>query len=71
MFTFTGYAFRFIQDRQNEGKPPRIFLDNWERSLMDRDLRLTGTKRGQSDQAFAPEGFKTNSFYRVYERLHI
>jgi hypothetical protein len=33
--------------------------------VMDRDRRLTGYKRGQSDKAEAPEGFELSNSWRV------
>ncbi|PVU89989.1 hypothetical protein BB561_005083 [Smittium simulii] len=69
MFGVTSGGYKFMMDRRNEGKTPRTNLDDWERALMDRDLRLTGTARGQTDNPVAPEAFKTNSFYRIYNRI--
>lgn len=42
---------------------PRFNLDEWERMMIRRDFRLTGSKRGQGREAVAPEGFATNSFW--------
>ncbi|KAF9112890.1 hypothetical protein BGX27_002647, partial [Mortierella sp. AM989] len=46
--------------------PPRYGLDRWDRVMMERDFRLTGTKRGQTasvteHQTTAPAEFSTNS----------
>lgn len=48
LFGIAGTGFKGISFLTNEGKPPRHNLDEWERMMMRRDLRLTGTKRGQS-----------------------
>ncbi|KAI0464521.1 hypothetical protein LJB42_002136 [Komagataella kurtzmanii] len=40
---------------------PRYNTDQWDKYFAVRDLRLTGSLRGQSDNAVAEESFKTNS----------
>ncbi|KAF9974622.1 hypothetical protein BGZ73_001920 [Actinomortierella ambigua] len=50
--------------------PPRYGLDRWDRAMMERDSRLTGTKRGQSHEAQAPESFSTSSAWTL-ESEHI
>ncbi|KAI1257546.1 hypothetical protein MGN70_000589 [Eutypa lata] len=37
--------------------------------VMDRDRRLTGLLRGQSDAAIAPPGFELNNAWRVEKRF--
>ncbi|WFD17352.1 hypothetical protein MARU1_003402 [Malassezia arunalokei] len=61
LFAVTGTGYSAVSRLANEGKPLRHNLDEWERMMMRRDLRLTGTKRGQSRDAVAPEVFATNS----------
>ncbi|ODV95928.1 hypothetical protein PACTADRAFT_33125 [Pachysolen tannophilus NRRL Y-2460] len=39
----------------------RYNTDQWDKYFALRDLRLTGSLRGQSDNAIADEAFKTNS----------
>ena len=46
-------------------QPPRYNLDRWDRQMMERDRRLTGSRRGQSDEPIAPSDFKVNSAYMV------
>ncbi|KAI0102292.1 hypothetical protein GGR51DRAFT_574199 [Nemania sp. FL0031] len=38
-------------------------------TVMDRDRRLTGLLRGQSDEAIAPTGFEFNNPWRVEKRM--
>ncbi|AXA52067.1 hypothetical protein MRET_3917 [Malassezia restricta] len=61
LFAVTGTGYSAVSRLANEGKPLRHNLDEWERMMMRRDLRLTGTKRGQSREPVAPEAFATNS----------
>jgi len=35
------------------------------RTVMDRDRRLTGSLRGQTDNAIAPPGYELNNPWRV------
>ena len=37
----------------------------YEISVMERDRRLTGFMRGQTDKPVAPEGFELNNPWRV------
>ncbi|WFD22344.1 hypothetical protein MEQU1_001014 [Malassezia equina] len=61
LFTVTGTGFSGVSRLANEGKPLRHNVDEWERMMMRRDFRLTGTKRGQARDAVAPESFATNN----------
>ncbi|GJJ07141.1 hypothetical protein Clacol_001341 [Clathrus columnatus] len=47
MFGATGTLTNVVRRGQNDGKPPRYGLDAWEDRMMERDRRLTGSKRGQ------------------------
>ncbi|BFZ53130.1 hypothetical protein PYCC9005_000153 [Savitreella phatthalungensis] len=53
MYTAVGGLLNVTKRLSNEGKPHRYGLDVWERQLMERDFRLTGTVRGQSDTPVA------------------
>ncbi|KAJ2763606.1 hypothetical protein IWQ56_004791 [Coemansia nantahalensis] len=66
MFVVTGVGIQYAQNKENEGKRPCYSLDDWDRKMMERDLRLTGTKRGQTDDPTAPPEFKVNSVWKVY-----
>ena len=48
LFGVTGTGYNAVAHLANEGKPVRHNLDEWERMMMRRDQRLTGTRRGQS-----------------------
>ncbi|KAF6815254.1 hypothetical protein CPLU01_14194 [Colletotrichum plurivorum] len=68
MFGITGTGLAVIKGIQNGGKKPRWGLDQWDRvsrPVMDRDRRLTGDLRGQTDNAEAPPGFELNNPWRV------
>ncbi|KAL0469470.1 hypothetical protein QR685DRAFT_572460 [Neurospora intermedia] len=72
MFGVTGAGLSAIKTAQNGGKKARWSLDTWDRRLtigafivMDRDRRLTGWLRGQTDAADAPYGFEYNNPWRV------
>ncbi|KAF6795374.1 hypothetical protein CSOJ01_13467 [Colletotrichum sojae] len=64
-FGITGTGLAVIKGIQNGGKKPRWGLDQWDRVMMDRDRRLTGDLRGQTDNAEAPPGFELNNPWRV------
>ncbi|KAF7789356.1 hypothetical protein EIP86_000300 [Pleurotus ostreatoroseus] len=63
MFAAAGTLFNVSKRAQNQGKPPRYHIDAWDSMMMDRDKRLTGHERGQSDQVHAPEGFDVSSVW--------
>lgn len=48
MFGATGTLLSVVKRIQNDGQPPRYGLDKWDDMMMNRDERLTGSKRGQS-----------------------
>ena len=48
LFGVTGTGYNAVAHLANKGKPVRHNLDEWERMMMRRDQRLTGTRRGQS-----------------------
>lgn len=49
----------------NDHKRVRYNLDQFDRQLMERDLRLTGELRGQSQDSKAPDAFKTNGVWKL------
>ncbi|EIW61580.1 small secreted protein [Trametes versicolor FP-101664 SS1] len=61
MFGAAGTLLNTSKRLQNQGKPVRYNVDAWDGMMMDRDARLTGHKRGQATEPFAPEEFETNS----------
>ncbi|MCJ1354211.1 MAG: hypothetical protein MMC33_004198 [Icmadophila ericetorum] len=69
MFGFTGAGLSQIRYMQNGGKRARHSIDQWDKQMMDRDRRLTGYLRGQTDNVKAPEGFELNNPWRVERRI--
>ncbi|KAI1160645.1 hypothetical protein F5B18DRAFT_496559 [Nemania serpens] len=69
MFGATGMGLSKLKHWQNGHKRARRSLDQWDRQMMDRDRRLTGLLRGQSDEPLAPTGFELNNPWRVEKRM--
>ncbi|QSZ30787.1 hypothetical protein DSL72_000345 [Monilinia vaccinii-corymbosi] len=80
MFGITGAGLSTVRAMQNGGKRGRHSLDAWDRQsdicpqmsrlpLMDRDRRLTGFLRGQTDNPCAPPGFELNNPWRLEKRF--
>ncbi|CVK90810.1 uncharacterized protein FMAN_09039 [Fusarium mangiferae] len=72
MFGISGTGLAVVKNWQNEGKRPRYSVDQWDRQsmiLMDRDRRLTGTLRGQTDKPEAPLGFELNNPWKLETRF--
>ncbi|KAI8682722.1 NADH dehydrogenase [ubiquinone] 1 alpha subcomplex subunit 1 [Fusarium sp. Ph1] len=70
MFGISGTGLAVIKTWQNEGKRPRYSVDQWDKvSLMERDRRLTGSLRGQTDKAVAPIGFELNNPWKLEKRF--
>ncbi|KAL9483818.1 hypothetical protein ACSS6W_002607 [Trichoderma asperelloides] len=69
MFGATGTGLAAFKTWQNEGKRPRYSLDQWDRVMMDRDRRLTGTLRGQTDNPQAPLGFEFSNGWKLEKRF--
>ncbi|KAF2154060.1 hypothetical protein K461DRAFT_277128 [Myriangium duriaei CBS 260.36] len=65
MFGFSGAAMSKIRHMQNGGKRGRHSVDRWDQQMMERDLRLTGLLRGQTDTVKAPAGFAVSSRWKV------
>ncbi|KAF8311169.1 small secreted protein [Clavulina sp. PMI_390] len=63
MYAVTGTLFNVVKRAENDGKPPRYNLEAWDDMMMERDRRLTGSKRGQTSDPVAPESFATNSVW--------
>ncbi|RPA84478.1 hypothetical protein BJ508DRAFT_323740 [Ascobolus immersus RN42] len=73
MFGVTGVSLAGIRTFKNDGLRQRHNVDAWDQqststSLMERDRRLTGTLRGQSDAAYAPPGFELSSEWKIEKR---
>ncbi|KAF9287495.1 hypothetical protein BGZ88_008580 [Linnemannia elongata] len=69
-FGVSGLLFQKLKTSVNEGQPPRFGLDRWDRTMLDRDYRLTGTQRGQTHQAAASSAFSTSSAWNL-EKEHL
>ncbi|CAG8539054.1 14908_t:CDS:2 [Funneliformis caledonium] len=63
MFTITGSLLNLSRRHSNDGKPPRFSMDKWDKQMMERDKRLTGSPSRQSAEPVAPQGFATSSIY--------
>lgn len=70
MFAFTGAGLAKVRHWANDGKPGRHSIDQWDRQMMDRDRRLTGSLRGQTDNVEAPLGFELNNPWRLERRFY-
>ncbi|KAF1812235.1 hypothetical protein P152DRAFT_458626 [Eremomyces bilateralis CBS 781.70] len=70
-FGISGAGLLHVQRIQNGGKKGRRGVDRWDsvHLVMQRDRRLTGFLRGQTDKAAAPEGFEFNNAWRVEKRF--
>ncbi|TID14512.1 hypothetical protein E2P81_ATG08465 [Venturia nashicola] len=69
MFAVTGGALAKLDHMKNGGKRGRWGIDSWDRQMMERDRRLTGYLRGQSDRPIAPKGFELNNPWKVEKRI--
>ncbi|KAH7175703.1 hypothetical protein EDB81DRAFT_770674 [Dactylonectria macrodidyma] len=74
MFAVSGTGLAVIKTMQNDGKRPRYSIDQWDKILtgllvMERDRRLTGSLRGQTDKATAPPGFELNNPWKLESRF--
>jgi len=69
MFCVTGVGLSVSARAQNEGKRKRRGLDQWDRQMMERDLRLTGSLRGQTDNPEPPVGFELNKPWKLEKRF--
>ncbi|ROT43340.1 hypothetical protein SODALDRAFT_36727 [Sodiomyces alkalinus F11] len=69
MFGITGTGLAIVKGIENGGKKPRFGLDQWDKQMMDRDRRLTGNLRGQTDTPVAPTGFELNNPWRLEKRI--
>jgi len=70
MFAISGVGLGQLRYMQNGSKRSRRGLDAWDRQMMDRDRRLTGFMRGQTDKAVAPEGFELNNPWAMEKRFY-
>jgi len=70
MFAVTGVGLSAVRYYSNGRKRPRRAIDAWDKQMMERDLRLTGSLRGQTDIPEAPPGFELNNPWKVERRIY-
>ncbi|CRG84755.1 hypothetical protein PISL3812_01958 [Talaromyces islandicus] len=70
MYVVTGVGLTATKYFGNEHKKARWNRDAWDKQMMDRDLRLTGSWRGQSTNAEAPVGFEYSNPWKLEKRTH-
>ncbi|CAJ0648595.1 5783_t:CDS:2 [Entrophospora sp. SA101] len=63
MFGVTGTLINLSRRYQHDWKPERFQLDRWDKLMMERDRRLTGSLYGQTSNPTAPPSFSTNSVW--------
>lgn len=59
-FGLAGHGTGFVRYWDNGWKNDRYNLDSFDNKMMERDFLLTGTVRGQTSEAVAPDHFKTS-----------
>ncbi|QQK45770.1 hypothetical protein Pdw03_0668 [Penicillium digitatum] len=70
MFGVTGYGIHYAKRFVNDGKKARWNSDLWDRVMMERDLRITGSLRGQSSNHKAPTGFEVSNPWKIENRIY-
>ncbi|PYI06419.1 hypothetical protein BO78DRAFT_397148 [Aspergillus sclerotiicarbonarius CBS 121057] len=68
-FTVGSAGLWVVKNYANEGKKARWNRDLWDRVMMERDYRITGTKRGQSSNHEAPKGFELSNPWKLEKRI--
>lgn len=61
MFAATGGLLTIAKYHGNEYHTPRYSLDRWDQQMIQRDQRLTGSIRKQSDAPRAPKNITPNN----------
>jgi hypothetical protein len=64
-----GAGLSGVRYYSNNKKMPRRGLDAWDRQMMDRDLRLTGVFREQTDRVEAPLGYEVSGKWKMEKRI--
>ncbi|KAJ5521877.1 hypothetical protein N7527_005992 [Penicillium freii] len=70
MFGVTGYGLHYVKRFANDGKKARWNQDLWDRQMMERDQRITGSFRGQSSNHKAPIGFEVSNPWKIENRIY-
>ncbi|CAJ0923211.1 14703_t:CDS:2 [Entrophospora sp. SA101] len=69
MFGVTGTLINLSRRYQHDWKPERFQLDRWDKLMMERDRRLTGSLYGQTSNPTAPPSFSTNSVWYLSNKF--
>jgi len=64
-FGATGVGLGYVRKAQAGGMGPRWGVSQWDKQMMERDLRITGSLRGQSDDPNPPLGFELNNPWKI------
>lgn len=70
-FCVAGIGLRAVRVYGNNGHQPRYSLDQWDRQMLSRDMRLTGVWREQTANAAAPLGFELNNPWQCEPRYNL
>ncbi|KAF4771257.1 hypothetical protein HAV15_012545 [Penicillium sp. str.  len=70
MFGVSGYGLHYVKRFANDGKKARWNQDLWDRVMMERDQRITGSFRGQSSNHKAPTGFEVSNPWKIENRIY-
>ncbi|KAJ5700116.1 hypothetical protein N7455_012006 [Penicillium solitum] len=70
MFGVSGYGLHYVKRFANDGKKARWNQDLWDRQMMERDQRITGSFRGQSSNHKAPTGFEVSNPWKIENRIY-
>ncbi|KAH8697630.1 hypothetical protein BGW36DRAFT_379110 [Talaromyces proteolyticus] len=69
MYAVTGVGLSVTKYFVNDHKKARWNRDAWDKiTVMERDLRITGSWRGQSTNPEAPAGFEVSNPWRLEKR---
>jgi len=71
MFVVSGVGLGQLRYANNGGKRHRWGVGYWDQCMMERDRRLTGYLRGQTDKVEAPKGFEVNNPWKVCLLLYL
>ncbi|DAA74017.1 TPA_exp: hypothetical protein A8136_3799 [Trichophyton benhamiae CBS 112371] len=70
LFGVTGVGLSTLKYYSNGRKNPRRGIDAWDQQMMERDLRLTGQRRGQTSNHIAPPGFAYSNPWKLEPRIN-
>ncbi|EEA20268.1 hypothetical protein EYB26_005347 [Talaromyces marneffei] len=70
MYCVTGVGLSITKYYANDHKKARWNRDVWDKQMMERDFRITGSMRGQSTNAEAPTGFEVSNPWKLEKRQY-